>query len=201
MRNALIVAGIVVLLVAGYVGWTQYGGKLMQRSAPTSRPVEPATVTYATSTFSISYPNNFTVDDSYAYTQFEGKPIAGVKFEIPLSVTEGANLSPDSGVSVEWLPRAVRCTGDIYVPADVRAMNLTVGSSTYSVATTTGAAAGNMYEETVYAIEGSKPCTAVRYFIHSSNVANYDPGTVEEFDRTKLLSEFDKIRDSLILAH
>jgi hypothetical protein len=69
----------------------------------------------------------------------------------------------------------------------------------YSVATSSEAAAGNLYEEMVYALSGISPCTAVRYYIHSSNIGNYATGTIE-FDRAALLAAFDKIRMSLTLG-
>src|SRR3989338_2378607 len=198
MRNALIVAAVVVFLGGGYYAWQTYGGKSAQEPAPAPEPVSR---TYATSTFAIRYPSDFTADDSYLYDRFEGKPIAGVKFGIPASMAAGTNLLPDTYLSVEWLPRAKNCTGDIYVVPDVRAFELAVGSTTYSAATTTGAAAGNAYEERVFAIGGSKPCTAVRYFLHSGNVGNYPEegeGGVRGFD-SALLAIFDRIRDSLVL--
>jgi len=44
-------------------------------------------------------------------------------------------------------------------------------------------AAGNRYEEQVWALKDSSPCFAVRYFIHSTVVENYPEGTVIEFDK------------------
>lgn len=187
----------VIVAVGAYYVWQGLGTSLIPTS-PTPAPA-PSTSTYATSTFSITYPSTYTVDDSYTYNEFEGKPIAGVKFTILASVMEGTNLESDTGVSVEWLPRAQKCTGDIYVVPNVKAFELMVGSTTYSVATTSGAAAGSLYEEQVFAIADSKPCTAVRYFIHSMNIGNYDPGTVQEFGRAALIREFDEIRNSLVL--
>jgi len=190
---------VILILISGYYTWQTFG-----TAAPPSYSPEdtPSMNTYATSTFSITYPSTYAVDDTYAYDQFEGKPIAGLKFSVPLAMTEGTNLSSDSGVSVEWLPRAKNCTGDIYIPANAKAFELTVGTTTYSVATTSGAAAGNIYEEEVYAIKGSSPCTAVRYYIHSGNIMNYPQageGAVSEFDRAALTRAFDEIHSSLIL--
>src|SRR3989344_4797153 len=189
--------GVVVVAIvatAGYYVWQFYGAATPPQ-IPTSEI--PTTNTYATSTFSITYPSTYAVNDSYTYDQFEGKPIAGVKFMIPEVLASGTNLSSfDTGVSVEWLPRAIHCTGGIYIVPNVKAFELTVGSTTVSVATTTGAAAGNRYEEQVYAVKDSKPCTAVRYFIHSTNIGNYPQegeGSVREFDRAALVRSFDEI--------
>jgi len=198
-----LIGGIVFVLVAlgAYYAWDMFG--TTAAPTPPPPPAAPTISTYATTTFSISYPSNYMLDEEYTYDAFEGKPISGVKFAVPASLTDGTNLSSDSGVSIEWLPRAQSCTGDIYVLANVRAVDMTVGSTTYSVATSSDAGAGNLYEEMVYAIEGSKPCTAVRYFIHSSNISNFpaegEEGAVREFDRAALLRQFDSIRDALVL--
>ncbi len=193
-----IIGVVIVALVAigGYYAWQAYGAS---PAAPAPEPQIPVTNTYATSTFSITYPSSYWVDDEYAYDGFEKKPIAGVRFGIPGAMATGTNLSTDTSVSVEWLPRASKCTGDIFVVPNVKATSLTVGSTTFSVASTSGAAAGNMYEEMVYAIAESKPCTAVRYFIHSTDIGNYDSVTVRTFDHAALLREFDTIRNSLQL--
>lgn len=199
-----LVGGIVFVLVAlgAYYAWDMFGAT--PTPTPPPPPPAPTTSTYATTTFSISYPSTYTVNDSYSYNAFEGKPVSGVKFSVPSSMTEGTNLSSDSGISVEWLPRAQNCTADIYLLADVKASAMMMGSTTYSVATSTDAGAGNLYEEAVYAIAGSKPCTAVRYFIHSMNIGNFpaegEAGAVREFDRAALLRQFDSIRDALVLT-
>lgn len=196
-----IIGGIFLILIAGGAYYLLAGSGM--NPAPEVMepvPVVPTTQTYSTSTFSITYPVGWSVNDAYAYTGVSPtKPISGVQITIPGTMATGTNLSADSYVSVEWLPRATTCRGDIYVLQNVRATELTVGLKTWSVASTTGAAAGNRYEESVFAAPDSKPCTAVRYYIHSTNIDNYPEGTVREFDRAALVAEFDKIRDSLIL--
>lgn len=194
---------VAILATGGYYVW-----EATQGSSNGTTPVTPppqvttsvATTTYATSTFSIVYPNNFTVDTAYAYEGVPKKPIPGVKFTIPSTMATGTNLSTDTGISIESLARAQTCTGDIYVLEDVPAIDMTEGSTTYSIATTSGAAAGNRYEERVYAIKNSSPCTAIRYFIHSTNIGNYATGTVREFDYNALIRVFDEIRQSLNLT-
>ena len=201
MAKILIVVFVTIMLTAGGLyAWKSLNNKIEVPAAPVTQEPVPAVDTYASSTlgFSISYPKGYTVNDSYAYDQFGPKKlIHGVKFTIPMEMATGTNLSSDTGISVEWLPRAKHCTADIYLTADVPALKLTDHGVTYSIATSTGAGAGNFYEEDIYAIASSSPCTAIRYFIHSGNIDNYPPGVVREFDRTALLKEFDKIRQSL----
>lgn len=199
MKNYFIALVVIVIIaVAGYFVWW---------TLPREAPVEPSSTvpqlqSYASSTLGISlqYPAGYTRNDAYLYTAFPHKPISGVSFTIPTSVATGTNLSPDTYVSIEWLPRARACTGDIYLRADVLAATQTDGGTTYSVASSTGAATGNIYEEWVYAVVGSKPCTAVRYFIHSTNIGNYPAGAVRMFSYSALIAEFDAIRRSLQFA-
>ena len=189
-----------VIIVGTYL--VMHGGTAA-KPAPKATPTpvaQAATSTYATSSYSIVYPAAFTISTSYIYDQVNPKkPIHGVKFSIPMDVATGTNLSIDSGVAIEQLPHARKCTGDIYLHDNVRANERTDNGVTYSVASSSGAGAGNLYEETVYAITNSVPCTAIRYFIHSTNIGNYSPGTVREFDKASLLSSFDKIRQALVL--
>ena len=197
MLGKYIIASIIaVLVVALGTGLILRGVRLLPKP---QEPVvqQPTTAVYSPSTFSVPYPLSFTVDSNYAYEGVPKKKIGGVKFTIPGAMATGTNLSTDTYISVESLPRAKNCTGDIYLYQNVKPVDMTIGSSTYSVATTTGAAAGNLYEEQVFALQGSVPCTAVRYYIHSGNIGNYPQGTVREFDKSTLLSVFDTIRNSL----
>ena len=204
MKGALIaLVAAIILGGAGFFAWKAF--------SPNSAPSAPVLVvdtrnTYATSTYSVRYPGNFVLNAQYAYDQFGPKKlINGVKFSIPATMAmastsspqAGTNLSADTGVSVEQLPRAKNCTGDIYLMASVTAHDIIENGTEYSFASSTGAAAGNLYDEQVYALATSSPCTAVRYYIHSSAIENFPTGTVSEFDRSALLTEFDKIRASL----
>lgn len=149
--------------------------------------------------FSIRYPKGFTVDSKYIY-QGNGpeKEIHGVKFTIPESLSKGTNLAQDSYIGVEYIPQARRCSPDQFL-VGVLADPVKDGDQQYGVASTTGAAAGNRYEETVYSLADTNPCIAVRYFIHYGVIENYPSGTVREFDRSALLAEFDAIRRTLIV--
>ncbi len=129
---------------------------------------------YASSTagFSIRYPAGYIIMD---------KDINGIKFIIPVEMATGTNLSSyDTGVSVEITSSIQNCN---------------VG-----LATSSDAGAGNFYDQMVWEIQGVNSCVAVRYFIHSTNIANYSEGAVIEFNRENLINQFDAIRKSLILS-
>jgi membrane-bound inhibitor of C-type lysozyme len=157
--------------------------------------------TSSTMNFSIRLPQGYMPDDSYQYQELgPGESIAGVKFTIPASLAQGTNLSPDTYLSVEELPKAQQCTATAFFGPGITAQTVTDGDTTYSVASSSGAAAGNRYDETVYALPGTSPCVAVRYFIHYGVLDNYPPGAVQGFDENAILTEFDAIRQTLTLG-
>ncbi|HEU4616633.1 MAG TPA: MliC family protein [Gammaproteobacteria bacterium] len=148
--------------------------------------------------FSIRYPAGYAVDAAYAYEALgPGKAIRGVKLTIPPSLAAGTNLGADTYLSVEAVPRGDSCSADRFLGAGSGAAAVTEGGTTYSVAKAAGAGAGNRYEETVYALLGTDPCTAVRYFVHYAVMENYPPGAVREFDRQALIAQFDAIRRTM----
>ena len=148
---------------------------------------------------SVMYPENFSIDNTYKYQELgPGKDINGVKFTIPKSITDGTNLGTDSYISIENIPQVQNknCTADLFLD-QVKASNLIDGNTTYSFASSDGAAAGNRYEEKIYAIPGTNPCIAVRYFIHYGVFENYPAGTIKQFNEKTLLNQFDQIRHTL----
>jgi len=151
--------------------------------------------------FSVRYPVGYSVNETYHYEALgPGKEIGGIKFTIPSEMSTGTNLSEyDTGVSVEEIPNVQNCDASLFVYSETTEVPTTDAGTEYSVATTTDAGVGNFYEEIVWAIPGTNPCTAVRYLIHSTNIQNYPPGVVREFDRNALLEQFNTIRRTLIL--
>jgi membrane-bound inhibitor of C-type lysozyme len=157
----------------------------------------------STDGFSIRYPVEYTVNPDYQYQEFgPGKEISGVSFTIPADLATGTNLAEDSYLSVEKIPEKDICTAGLFLDRGERPLattTITDNGIEYSVASSTGAAAGNRYEEMVYALTGTNPCIAVRYLIHYGVIENYPPGAVKEFDRAALLDQFDAIRRTLII--
>lgn len=153
---------------------------------------------YSQTGFSIAAPATFTPDPTHDYQSLgPGKDIKGFALIIPAALAKGTNLGGDSYIAVETLPGASPCTAAPFLDSPTVAPTVTTNGITYSVATSSDAGAGNFYDETVYAVQGSSPCLGVRYFIHSTNIANYDPGTVKAFDRAALIAQFDAIRATL----
>lgn len=152
--------------------------------------------------FSIRYPEGYIVNPNYVYlTPGQDKEIRGVSFTVSPSMVKGTNLSQDSYISVEEIPDSSICAADLFLKGD-QSGNVTEADkgTTYSIASSTGAGAGNRYEETLYAVSGTNPCIAIRYSIHYGVMENYPKGAVQAFDEKKLLEEFDAIRRTLIVS-
>ncbi len=148
--------------------------------------------------FSLQYPRGYTPDTSYAYEDLgPGKTIAGMKFTIDPALATSTNLGTDSYLSVESLPQTKLCTADLFLGTPTQPTLVSDDGVRYSVASSTGAGAGNRYEETVYAMVDTHPCIAIRYFIHWGVFENYPAGSVTEFDHAALLSAFDAIRRTI----
>ena len=174
-----------------------YTGCIQVADDPGSLPQAFASSTLG---FSIRYPAGYT-PAQYQYQEMgPGKDINGVKFTIDAATAAGTNLGSDSYLGVEELPKATSCTANLFLDAPgLKLENYTQDNTLYSLASSTGAAAGNRYEEWVYAIQGTSPCVAVRYFIHYGVIDNYPVGAVQQFDEAALLAQFDAIRETLML--
>jgi membrane-bound inhibitor of C-type lysozyme len=189
--------GNTAFVTEGAAGTETYSNCVTAGSAP-GITEDWETYSKPLSGYSIQYPEAYAVNDSYLYTALgPGKEIRGVKFTIPQSLSLGTNLSSDTGISVEEITDPASCSPGRFMYDAQNIRTISEQGIDYSVADGGGAAAGNLYEEHVYAVPGTSPCLAVRYFIHSTNIGNYEPGAVREFDKAALLAEFDRIRHTL----
>ncbi|MBI3573798.1 hypothetical protein HY090_02000 [Candidatus Kaiserbacteria bacterium] len=174
-----------------------FGVAVFLRSNTPTPPTNEKIFTDTSLHYSISYPADFTLNTAFSYDALgPDTSIKGVSFTIPPTFAAGTNLSPDSYFSVESMATSTCSALSFLGDAADGSQSMTDGGATYDFAKGGGAAAGNFYEEYVYALKGSKPCIAMRYFIHSTNIANYTTGTVREFDKTALVSAFDAMRRS-----
>lgn len=151
--------------------------------------------------FSIRLPQGYTLDEKYRYQGLgPKKEIAGIRFGIPASYATGTNLGSDSYLSIEGIPQTASCSAGLFLERPGQIQTIVNNDVEYTVASSTGAAAGNRYEERVYAVSGTNPCIAIRYYIHYGVIENYPSGTVREFDEPALLSQFDAIRTTLVIV-
>ena len=196
-RVGIIALGLAVVVIVFLVVRTQ----IVKISVPDNSASLSEAYKNVSMGFALRYPQGFTIDETYKYQELgPGKDIGGVKFTIPISLSAGTNLAPDSYMSVEEIPQVQTCGANLFLEQGVNARMIDESGTTYSVASSTGAGAGNRYEETVYAIPGTEPCVAIRYFIHYGVIENYPAGMVQQFDKQALLNQFDAIRRTLVLG-
>ncbi len=193
---------IQIIAIALFIGLLAAGYYFSKKNKHEPLPAETTSnlEAYANSNLGISlaYPKGYAVDEMYSYEGMgPGKAIRGVSFTIPTSYTQGKNLSADTHISIERLPAAADCAASQFLASSAGTTIVVENNTRYSIAEVSDAAAGNRYYEKVYALSKNTPCVAVRYFIHSTNIGNYEPGTVSEFDMDMIKKEFDAIRYSL----
>ncbi len=143
--------------------------------------------------------DGYKIDEDYQNQVSPTQIISGVKFTIPEKLATGTNLSNDTYVSVESIPNIQVCSADLFLSGNQATSTVSDDGVVYSVATSSEAAAGNRYQEKVFAIPGTNPCVAVRYMVHYGVLENYEPGTVNEFNAVGLINEFDQIRRTLVV--
>lgn len=143
--------------------------------------------------------DGYSVNESFKNILSPKQSIEGVKFTIPKALAKGTNLSSDTYLSVESIPATQVCTANLFFDGEHAAIQKTEKSAIYSIATSSDAGAGNRYEEIVYALPGTNPCLAVRYMVHYTVLENYATGTVIAFNREALVTEFDNIRQTLVV--
>ena len=206
---------LAVLVIAGFAIGDYFADKTEVAKQPAVTPAVPVpvmpvddasttpTVSYANPKmkFSLQVPTGYTTDASYKYQELgPGKSIAGVKFTIDPAMAAGTNLSPDSYVSVEEIPHLASCSAAAFLDQGATIQSVGEHGYNYSVGVLNGAGAGNRYDETVYAVVGSSPCIAMRYYIHYSAFENYPAGAVTQFKEDDLISDFDQIRKTLTIT-
>ncbi len=145
--------------------------------------------TYTSANFLIKYPKDFKINANFIHEIGLGQEYHGVSFTIPESLTTGTNLSKDSSISVEENPNIVTCEAREFIDVPNTQISVVVNGKTYTTMQFSDAGAGNFYDETIVAVPGT-PCRGIRLLIHSTNIGNYDPGTIKEFDKSALLSIF-----------
>jgi len=203
MTTGWAIAAIAVLIALVALFYLLYERKegvleLQEESATSSASSLYTSSAYG---FTLRHPSGFSVRESYRYLGFgEERGIHGVSFTIPAALREGSNLSADTYLSVERIAATTTCDAALFLPnLAASSTRISEAGAIYSVASTSEGAAGNRYDELVYALASSSPCTAVRYFIHSTAFENYPSGQVRRYDHAGLLRLFDSIRRSLTL--
>jgi hypothetical protein len=109
-----------------------------------------------------------------------------VSLHIPRSFMPGTNFS-EAWLSVGSSAETTAVSRCMTPPqAGTSTQRETLGGQTYARLSQEDAGAGNFYETTSYRALENGSCWALEYTIHSTNIGNYEPGTVTEFDKTHI---------------
>jgi membrane-bound inhibitor of C-type lysozyme len=159
---------------------------------------------YASTTIGVSlrYPIGYSVSETYrGESAAKGDEVRGIFLTVPASYGSSTNLAPNTSVRIEYrdLLSTDECRATLFLP-NAQMTTVFDGDVSYSFASSTDAGAGNRYEESVYALPYTHPCIGLHYFVHYALMENYSPGSVRASDKVELLSDFDAIRRSLIVA-
>ncbi len=152
--------------------------------------------------FSVKHPEDFSVDQEYAYKGLgKNRTIRGVSFVPNETYTAGTNLSSLTKLSVETVPNVTSCAPDKFLYKPQARQSLTEEGKKYDFAMEREVKRGVVREERVYTLSDSSPCVAVRYTVYSALIQVDDPAAVKPFDEQKLLQTFDTLRHSLSLMN
>ena len=150
--------------------------------------------------FSFWYPEGSSAktDNFEGYLSVTKTPIVAVT--LAPSLFQGTNLR-EAGVFIgaSSSPAVVGvCAAASADTGEHVAGSVDVGMTTFSVFTSTDAGAGNFYDARTYRTIHNGTCFEIVEMLHSSNINNYTPGTVQPFDLTKFSSTLEAIMNTFV---
>ncbi len=149
--------------------------------------------------FEFNYPNDFSfTDPTYANLKDKIVQVQIGKEGYPKTNFGDAAFS----VSAEYAKDLTSCL-KIEAPENGDGFKSTkiINGKTFYVTSSTGAGAGNLYESKVYrTYNGTNLCIELNETVHTSNIGNYDPGTVTEIDKGPIWQRLEGISDSFKLT-
>lgn len=141
--------------------------------------------------FQFNYPPEFSSTNSN-YANLDKKI---VQFGLPSSAFPKTNFS-DAGFSVSVAPAKTldQCLA-MNPPEGNKGFNSSeiINGISFSEADGSGAGAGNLYESKIYRTFADSLCFEIAETIHTSNINNFDPGTVTEVNKDVILNKLRSI--------
>jgi len=193
---------LLILIIIGAIGTfitflvTAKTDVISQSATPTDTPKPYISTLF---NFTITPQPGFTLQEAYLnQTLGPGREIPGIAFQVPEQLTKGTNLSADSYIAVEKLPD-VDCEPGSFLDSATSVETVAIGTNTFVKSSASDAGAGNLYIDTVYVVGKGDACYSVRTVEHTTNILNYEPGTVKEYDRKALQKDFIAMIESLTL--
>ncbi|HVW71557.1 MAG TPA: hypothetical protein VHB93_00180 [Candidatus Paceibacterota bacterium] len=221
MRNSTIVVIILLLVVA--IGFFFLGSQFGSGTAPVTVSTSTDTGTgtgstvtpppqqdtsswqvFGTALFTIRYPQIFTnnaveSNDEWRSGANGDAGTLDLSIMLPKSYMPGTNFS-DAKLTVGHSASAAPVSNCLKPdPSGGPSSSMTtrlINGVSFTVFTSSDAGAGNLYDTTSYRTMHNNTCIAVEYTIHYTQIANYPPGTVTQFDESKVAAMLDSVVDT-----
>lgn len=145
----------------------------------------------------ISYPRDFTVDETASGTSFMDVHSINIAFPDDAFSDERTNFG-GAWIAIDY-DHTVPSAACLTVPNP--SGTITLGNTTFTVGTQSEGAAGSAYDSTIYRAMVHDVCVEIVTTLRTSNIGNYDPGTVTEFDTAKTDVIFAAILETLTFKH
>ena len=191
-------AKIVGLLALTFLLAAACNSQVVQMTPPTQTPPPPATPVlqtyrYQPYGFEFKYPADWVFNDPSGYANLQDKIV-----QVELSKDAYPKTNFDDAaftVSAQFAPTLAAClafpanaTGN----AGFKATQVINGIIFYT-AQGNGAGAGNFYESHDFRTLHGGICIEIDETLHTSNIANFDPGTVTEVNHDQIFQRLDQL--------
>ncbi len=150
--------------------------------------------------YTVSYPKDFVLSKkATARGGFLGNPLVTMAFPDGSFATPKSNFSEgyatvssnkSKNTESKCFAKPAEATGE-FVDVDTNTTMKRIDAS--------DAGAGNLYTSRIYRTLYDNVCYEVALTVHTTNVDNYDPGTVVEFDKEQAFAILETIRNSFKL--
>ncbi len=149
----------------------------------------------------LSYSDEFAPTDVQIPVNLKGTPLLTLDFINPSFYSPRTNLSEAYLLLAASTDPAIvsTCTQPSTQNAETVTGLVSIGNQTFTRSEFSGAAAGNRYDQVAYRTVWENQCFELIFLIHSTNIGNYPPGTVVEFDRAAVLAKFEAILNSFLV--
>ena len=175
---------------------TQASGKFTMRVAinPPGQAYQYFNYISRQGTVSLRYSDEFALTTYIPAGEFKGTPTLVLEFIRPDFYSPATNLVEAYFLFSEIRDREMvdTCTQPLPHLETVSGQK-TVNGINFTQSRAVGVAAGNIYDQEIYRTVYDSICYEAVFYMHSGNIGNYTPGTVEEFDRAALLQKFEQI--------
>ncbi|SRR5258708_3940156 len=175
-----IIASFIVLVAAGC-------------SSQKNQPEQLQTYVNGTYGFEFMYPATM----QFVTATYPNLADKVVQLQIPQSAYPGTNFGDAAfSVSAQYAKSLQDCLA-LNAQGSSQSSNfkstVIINGIDFYAATSTGAAAGNLYQSNLQRTFASGQCIELNQTIHTANIGNYTPGTIQEVDKAAVQSQLDAV--------